>query len=248
MIRIEGVAKRYGDARALGPVSLEVPARTTLALVGASGCGKSTLLRAVVGLVLPDEGRIEIGGVAMTPASAPGLRLRMGYVIQDGGLFPHLRARDNAAIVARHLGWRRERIEARLKELSALVRLSSEVLDRHPAQLSGGERQRVSLMRALFLDPDVILLDEPLGALDALVRAELQQELRGLFRALAKTAIFVTHDLDEAAVLADEVAVMNGGLVLGRGKLEELARDATDPFVRKLLALRRVERQAGDAS
>src|ERR1035441_8135223 len=144
----------------------------------------------------------------MTPLTAQRLRRRIGYVIQDGGLFPHLTARGNAMLMAQHLGWPRDRIAARVGERAALARLRTELHDRYPSELSGGERQRVSLVRALFLDPDVMLLDEPLGALDALVRAELQQELRTIFRTLKKTAILVTHDLSEAAFVADEIAVM----------------------------------------
>lgn len=236
MIRFLGVTKHYGGARVLGPISLEVADRSTLALVGASGSGKSTLLRMLVGLVVPDEGRVEIAGEPLTPSTLGRVRLRTGYVIQDGGLFPHLSARENAAIVARHLGWDDARVGSRLADLAALVRLRDQVLDRYPAQLSGGERQRVSLMRALFLDPDVLLLDEPLGALDAVVRAELHQELRSIFGTLAKTVLLVTHDLREAAILAGEIAVMREGLILQRGKLEELARNPADPFVARLIS------------
>jgi osmoprotectant transport system ATP-binding protein len=237
VIRISGVTKHYGGSRVLGPVSVEVAPHASLALVGASGSGKSTLLRAVVGLVLPDAGSIELAGEPVTPATMERLRLRTGYVIQEGGLFPHLSARENASIVARHLRWAEARVEARVAELAPLVRLGPELLDRYPAQLSGGERQRVSLMRALFLDPDVLLLDEPLGALDAVVRAELHEELRGIFRTLSKTVLLVTHDVKEAAFLAEEIAVMRAGVVLQRGSLDELLRAPSDPFVERLLAV-----------
>jgi len=236
VIRIRDVTKSYGTARVLGPVSLEVAQHASLALVGASGSGKSTLLRAIVGLVVPDAGTIELAGEPVTPATVERLRLRTGYVIQEGGLFPHLSARENASIVARHLGWADARVDARVAELAPLVRLRDGLLGRYPAQLSGGERQRVSLMRALFLDPDVLLLDEPLGALDAVVRAELHEELRGLFRTLSKTVLLVTHDVREAAYLADEIAVMRDGVVLQRGTIEDLARVPSDPFVERLLA------------
>jgi osmoprotectant transport system ATP-binding protein len=236
VIRISGVTKNYGAARVLGPVSLEVAPHASLALVGASGSGKSTLLRAIVGLVVPDAGTIELAGEPVTAATVERLRLRTGYVIQEGGLFPHLSARENASIVARHLGWTDARVDARVAELAPLVRLRDSLLGRYPAQLSGGERQRVSLMRALFLDPDVLLLDEPLGALDAVVRAELHEELRGTFRTLSKTVLLVTHDVREAAYLADEIAVMRDGIVLQRGTIEELARAPSDPFVERLLA------------
>ncbi len=139
-------------------------------------------------------------------------------------------------MVARHLGWPDARVASRVAELAPLVRLRDALLGRYPAQLSGGERQRVSLMRALFLDPDVLLLDEPLGALDAVVRAELHDELRGVFRTLSKTVLLVTHDVREAALLADEIAVMRDGVVLQRGTLSELTRAPSDPFVARLLA------------
>lgn len=236
MIRISDVTKQFGGSRVLGPVSLQVAQHSSLALLGASGSGKSTLLRAIVGLVVPDAGSIELAGEPVTPATIGRLRLRIGYVIQDGGLFPHLSARENASVVARHLGWPEARVASRIAELAPLVRLRDTLLGRYPAQLSGGERQRVSLMRALFLDPDVLLLDEPLGALDAVVRAELHEELRGVFRTLSKTVLLVTHDVREAALLADEIAVMRDGLVLQRGTLAELTRAPSDPFVARLLA------------
>ena len=239
MIRLTGVSKSYGGSRILGPVSLEVAARTTLALVGSSGSGKSTLLRVVVGLVSPDEGRVEVAGESMTPATAQRIRRRIGYVIQEGGLFPHLTARENAALMASHLGWPQERITARLDDLVALVRLRPELLERYPLELSGGERQRVSLVRALFLDPDVLLLDEPLGALDALVRADLQQELRTIFDGLRKTVILVTHDLAEAAFMADEIAVMRGGVVLQRGSVDDLLSRPSDDFVARFVRAQR---------
>jgi osmoprotectant transport system ATP-binding protein len=239
VIRLVGISKSYAGARILGPISLEVGDRTTLALVGSSGCGKSTLLRTIVGLVSPDEGRVEVAGEPMTPLTAQRLRRRIGYVIQDGGLFPHLTARGNAMLMAQHLGWPRDRIAARLGELAALARLRTELLDRYPAELSGGERQRVSLVRALFLDPDVMLLDEPLGALDALVRAELQQELRTIFRTLKKTAILVTHDLSEAAFVADEIAVMRDGVILQRGSIDDLVSRPGDDFVSRLVGAQR---------
>jgi osmoprotectant transport system ATP-binding protein len=239
LIRIDSVTKHYGASRVLGPVSLDVAPHSTLALVGSSGSGKSTLLRMLVGLVVPDAGRVEVAGEQVTTASVERLRLRIGYVIQDGGLFPHLSAGENASIVARHLGWDSARVASRVAELAALVRLRDEVLRRHPAQLSGGERQRVSLMRALFLDPDVLLLDEPLGALDAVVRAELHEELRAIFRKLSKTVLLVTHDIREAAFLADEIAVMRDGVIVRRGTLDELTRNPGDPFVERLLAAQR---------
>ncbi|MFS8068365.1 MAG: ATP-binding cassette domain-containing protein, partial [Byssovorax sp.] len=146
MIALEGVSKRLGGKLILAPTTLAVAAKTTVALLGPSGCGKSTLLRLIVGLITPDTGTVEVTGELVTTASASAIRRRIGYVIQDGGLFPHLTAGENAALMARHLGWEKERIQARLSELVELVRLDPALLGRYPVELSGGQRQRVGLM------------------------------------------------------------------------------------------------------
>jgi len=236
---LDGVRKSYRGRVVLDVPRLEAPARRSLVLIGPSGCGKSTLLRLVVGLTAPDAGAVRMGGVPMERSSRRGLRLRMGYVIQDGGLFPHLTAAANAAIVARDLGWERERIERRVVELAELTRFPRELLDHFPRQLSGGQQQRVGLMRALMLDPEVLLLDEPLAALDPMIRAELQDELKALFARLEKTVLFVTHDLAEAAFLGDAIAIMRGGRVLQVGPLAELAERPADPFVTEFMRAQR---------
>jgi osmoprotectant transport system ATP-binding protein len=238
-IRLNAVSKRYSSG-GVGPLSLEVAARTTVALVGSSGAGKSTVLRLLVGLLAPDEGEVIVAGQCMRADTAAALRLRMGYLIQDGGLFPHLSARANASIVALHLGWSTARIDARLSELLDLTRLPRALLDHFPAELSGGERQRVALVRALFLDPEVLLLDEPLGALDALVRARLQEELGEMFRALEKTVLFVTHDLAEAAFLADEIVVMDAGVIVESASAADIVEHPRSELARALLAAHRV--------
>ncbi|HTE18702.1 MAG TPA: ABC transporter ATP-binding protein [Armatimonadota bacterium] len=239
MIRLEEVSKSYSGSLALTPTSLEVPAERCLALIGPSGCGKSTLLRLVVGLITPDAGRITLAGGPMTPATAPELRLRIGYVIQEGGLFPHLTAGRNVTLMAQHLKWDAPRTTRRLAELAQLTQLPMELLDRYPAQLSGGQRQRVGLMRALMLDPEVLLMDEPLGALDPIIRSQLQEDLREIFRRLKKTVLLVTHDMGEAAYLGDEIAVMRNGRVLQRGSARELVQHPADPFVTEFIQAQR---------
>lgn len=231
MIRLDNVSKSYGGSIAVEHIDLAFAGRRTTALIGPSGSGKSTLLSLIVGLETADKGTIEIDGQPLTPRSAPRLRRRMGYVIQDGGLFPHLTARHNIDLMANELGWPARRREARLDELCALTRLPSTMLDRYPMELSGGQRQRVSLMRALMLDPDVLLMDEPLGALDPMIRADLQDDLEAIFERLAKTVVLVTHDLGEAGFFADTIVLMNRGRVVQQGPFAELVEHPADSFV-----------------
>jgi osmoprotectant transport system ATP-binding protein len=163
----------------------------------------------------------------------------MGYVIQEGGLFPHLTARQNVSLVAADLGWDAARIEGRIRDLLGLAGIDPSLLDRYPSQLSGGQRQRVGLMRALMLDPAVLLLDEPLAALDPITRSRLQEDLRRLFARLRKTVLFVTHDMAEAAYLGDEIALMRGGSIVQRGRLADLLRAPADPFVTEFIRAQR---------
>ena len=214
-------------------------ARQTSVLIGPSGCGKSTLIRTLIGLVEPDEGTIDVGDVRVAAESLRDLRHRMGYVIQDGGLFPHLTARDNASLAARHLGWAREQVNDRIRDVCDLVRFPTERLEAFPGELSGGQRQRVGLLRALMLDPDVLLLDEPLGSLDPMIRAELQDDLRHLFRSLGKTVVMVTHDLFEAAHFAHRIVLMKDGLIVQTGSLEDLTQRPEDPFVSRFVSAQR---------
>jgi osmoprotectant transport system ATP-binding protein len=230
IVEVRALTKRFGAEHALGPIDLVFEPGTT-ALIGPSGCGKSTLLRLLVGLIRPDAGEVRFDDAPLTDSSVAAVRRRVGYVIQDGGLFPHLSAADNVALMARQIGWDKARIQTRLAELALLVHLSEELLTRFPQQLSGGQRQRVSLMRALMLDPDVILLDEPLGALDPLVRSELQVDLKGIFARLGKTVVLVTHDLGEAGFLAQRIALMQSGRVLQLGSIASLYEAPADPFV-----------------
>ena len=238
-IDLVAVEKRYGDAVALRPTSLSIPAGRATALVGRSGSGKSTVLRLIAGLATPTAGEVRIDGKPVAPAEIDALRHRTGYVIQEGGLFPHLTARGNALLLGRHLGKPAAWLEARLRDVAALVRLSPGLLDRYPAELSGGERQRVGLLRALLLDPQILLLDEPLGALDPVVRAELQVELREIFARLSPTVVLVTHDLAEAALLADRLVLLDGGAVAQEGTFAQLRDAPATPYVRAFVAAAR---------
>lgn len=242
MVSLEGVTKAFAGRTVIKPTTLEVAEGERLALIGPSGCGKSTLLRMVLGLVIPDAGTVRVGDVVVDAASATSVRRRIGYVIQDGGLFPHMTARDNVTLVARLVGGARAEpaaLETRVKELAEIARLSEKLLARLPRELSGGERQRVGLVRALFLDPEVLLLDEPLGALDPIVRARLQEDLRDVFTKLGKSVIVVTHDMAEAAYLAGSIAVVREGEIVQRGTMKELSESPAHPFVTEMLGAQR---------
>jgi len=239
-LTLRDLSKSYDGHAAIEGIDLDVAPRTTLALVGPSGSGKSTVLRLVAGLLRPDRGEVRIGSTAMGESSKRALRLRMGYVIQEGGLFPHLTAFENVALMGRELGWAWDRVRGRVGELAGLVGLPVEWLARYPAQLSGGQRQRVGLMRALLLDPEILLLDEPLGALDPLIRARLQEDLRDIVRRLRKTALLVTHDMAEAAYLGDEIALLRDGHVVQRGSARDLLERPADPFVTEFIRAQRV--------
>jgi osmoprotectant transport system ATP-binding protein len=239
VIRLEGVSKSYRGRVALAPTTLEVRRGECLVLVGPSGCGKSTLLRLVIGLIAPDSGTVWFDGAPVQPSAWADLRRRVGYVIQEGGLFPHLTASGNAALKARDLGWGEDRVNARLAELARLVGLSDELLRLYPAQLSGGQRQRVSLMRALMLEPEALLMDEPLAALDPMIRARLQADLKAIFRRLRMTVLFVTHDLAEAEALGDRIAMMRAGRIVQSGTFADLRDRPADPFVTEFLSAQR---------
>jgi len=231
LVELNGVSKKYAGATALQPTDLDFARGKTTVLIGPSGCGKSTLLRLIIRLLDPDTGTIRFDGAAVTAANISDLRRRIGYVIQDGGLFPHLTARKNILLMANHLKWPAEKMNRRLSELCALTRFPENALNRFPLELSGGQRQRISLMRALMLSPELLLLDEPLGALDPLVRAALQKDLKEIFARLNQTAILVTHDLAEAAYLGDEIVLMGEGKVVQRGTLNDLRAKPESSFV-----------------
>ena len=236
MIAFEGVSHAYtNDANAtvaaLIDVSLRVEAGECVAVIGPSGCGKSTLLRLAAGLIVPERGRILINDIELRPQTLMQARQRIGYVVQSGGLFPHLSALDNVTLAARYRKRDAQWIDTRVAELAELVQLPIASLSRYPKDLSGGQRQRVSLMRALMLDPDVLLLDEPLGALDPMVRHGLQDELAGLFGRLRKSVLLVTHDMAEAAFFSRHIVLMRLGRIVQQGAYEDLALSPTDEFV-----------------
>ncbi len=239
MFELSGISKRYGTTDAVRAVDLAFEPEKTTVLIGPSGCGKSTLLRLMIGLIHPDAGTVQFEGETLSPENVVLLRRNMGYVIQDGGLFPHLTGRGNAALLARHLGWDEDRIAARLDELVELTHFPAEGLDRYPAQLSGGQRQRVSLMRALMLDPDVLLMDEPLGALDPMIRSTLQAELRVIFRTLGKTVVMVTHDLGEASYFGDTIILMREGRIVQLGPFGDLLNSPAEAFVTEFVNAQR---------
>jgi len=239
MLELRGVSKSFGDHRALRPLDLNVVEASTTVLIGPSGSGKSTLIRMMIGLLWPDTGAVVFDGAPLTVDALPAIRRRMGYVIQEGGLFPHLTARRNVSLMARFLGWEQARIDARVRDLCKLTHFPEERLDRYPVQLSGGQRQRVGLMRALMLDPEVLLLDEPLGALDPMIRAELQSDLRQIFRSLGKTVVLVTHDMGEAASLGDTLVLMRDGSVVQRGSLRDLVECPAEDFVTRFISAQR---------
>lgn len=240
MFSLKEVAKSFGDLQVLQPTTVDFQVGESTVLIGPSGCGKSTLLRILVGLLAPDSGTIEFEGLPVNERNIQALRQRMGYVIQDGGLFPHLTARQNVGLLAKHLGWDHNKVMARVDELADLTRLPRAALNRYPAQMSGGQRQRVGIMRALMLDPPVMLLDEPMGALDPLVRFDLQNDLRSIFKTLSKTSIMVTHDMGEAAFFGDRVMLLSDGQIVQEGRLEELINNPSNEYVARFINAQRI--------
>jgi len=239
MIELRSVSKTFGTTVVLHETNLDVPTGNTTVLIGPSGCGKSTILKLIIGLLEPTSGSIEIDGERVTQANILHLRRRIGYVIQEGGLFAHLTARQNVLLMAKHLKEPVERMETRLLELCELTHFPESALQRYPVELSGGQRQRVSLMRALMLNPSVLLLDEPFGALDPMVRARLQDELKEIFRRLQQTIVMVTHDMAEAGFFADRIGLLNEGRIVQFGTLDDLRTRPATEFVGEFLRAQR---------
>jgi osmoprotectant transport system ATP-binding protein len=227
-------------------LTLEIPAGRTCVLIGPSGCGKTTTLKMINRLVEPTRGRISINGRDVSRADPVQLRRGIGYVIQQVGLFPHMTIAENVATVPRLSAWSPARIEARVHEMLGLVGLDpATYARRYPRELSGGERQRVGVARALAGDPPVMLMDEPFGAVDPITRTRLQAQFLEVFRRLAKTIVFVTHDVDEAIRMGDVLAVLRGGHLVQQGPPEEVLRRPADAFVEDFLGADRALKRLG---
>jgi len=224
IIQLDRISYRIGELRIIDELSLEVALGETIVLLGESGCGKTTLLKMMNRLIEPTGGEVLVEGRPARVWDVIELRRHIGYVLQEGGLFPHLTIRENVGLVPGLLKWEKEKINARVDEVLQLVSLDpSKFAARHPHELSGGQRQRVGVARALAADPAIILLDEPFGALDVLTRTKLQKEFASIVREMGKTAVFVTHDLHEASLLASRIALMEKGRVVFIGTPDEFA-------------------------
>jgi osmoprotectant transport system ATP-binding protein len=235
MLRFSGVSKTYENKTVVPPFDLTVNTGEVLVLLGPSGCGKTTILRMVAGLVKATEGQIVVDDLLLNEHTLPEVRSRLGYVIQEGGLFPHLTAAENVTLVARHQGWSRERCDQRLAELVEMTQIPPDTLNHYPLELSGGQRQRVSLMRALFLSPSLLLLDEPLGALDPMIRVGLQRDLKVVFERTHATVLLVTHDLVEASWFADRVCVLEKGRIVQQGSFANIVNSPANDFVHEFV-------------
>jgi osmoprotectant transport system ATP-binding protein len=242
-IVLENVSKSYGETAALAGVSIAFADRTTTAVVGRSGGGKSTLLQSINGLVRPDGGRVRVFGEPIDYGRLPRLRRRIGYAVQGSGLFPHMTVRDNITLLGRLEGWPSARADQRCEELLRLVELEPECASRYPYELSGGQQQRVGLCRAMALDPPVFLLDEPFGALDPITRGEIHREFTRLQGAGARTIVMVTHDIREAANLAEMLVVLERGRVLQHAPVREVLERPADATVRDLIASQMDDRE-----
>jgi osmoprotectant transport system ATP-binding protein len=235
MIEISNLTKRFQTHTAVDHVSLNVNKGETLVLLGTSGCGKTTTLKMINRLIEPTSGEIRINGIEVRQQPGPELRRRMGYVIQDGGLFPHYSVAEAIATVPKLVGWTSEQIVYRTQELMTKLQLPTTLLNRYPSELSGGQRQRVGLARALATHPPVVLMDEPFGALDPFTRRHVRRELFGLNELKETTVVLVTHDVNEALELADRIALMDKGRIVQIGPPDELLTHPATDFVREFL-------------
>lgn len=237
MIDIRSLTKRFAGHPAVDDVSLTVGRGETLVLLGTSGCGKTTTLKMINRLIEPSSGSVTVDGVDVARQPGPDLRRRIGYVIQDGGLFPHYTIADAIATVPKLLGWTPDQIRDRTGELMGKLQLPETLLSRYPAELSGGQRQRVGLARALAARPPVVLMDEPFGALDPFTRRHVRREVFGLNELRETTVVLVTHDVGEALELADRIALMDQGRIVQIGPPDDLLNHPANAFVRDFLDL-----------
>ncbi len=227
MIELINITKSFGDQTVLKQLNIQIEPHKTTAIIGASGSGKSTIFRILTGLETIDHGKILIDGAEVPHFKPPGF----GYVIQDGGLFPHLTGQENIELAAKIQGLPLQDREKKTHELANLMSLPFDLLKKFPYQLSGGQKQRVALARSLFLDPHILLLDEPLGALDPIIRYDLQQELKEIFATLKKTVLLITHDLKEASYLSDVIHLIHQGKLLQTGTLKDFCETPYSPYV-----------------
>jgi osmoprotectant transport system ATP-binding protein len=246
MLELQDIHKNFEGRSVLADVNLTVPKGVTHALIGSSGSGKTTLLRITLGLIPFDKGYVKINDQALLSFTPVEWADRIGYVPQDGGLFPHITGRNNVALIAKLRGWRKSRIDDRVEELRKVVDLDPEILTHFPREMSGGQKQRVSIMRAAMMDPAVMLLDEPMAALDPLIRRSLQQELKSIFQRLGKTVLLVTHDLGEAVFLAEHITMLHEGRMVQSGTYRDLLLHPANQFVTQFINAQRTLPDAGE--
>jgi osmoprotectant transport system ATP-binding protein len=248
MLTLQNINKTFEGKPVLTDVNLNIPKGATHALIGSSGSGKTTLLRITLGLIPFDKGYVKINDHALLSFSPVEWADRIGYVPQDGGLFPHISGFENVSLIAKLRGWNKQRIGSRVEELRKLVGLEAQLLTQFPFELSGGQQQRVAIMRAAMMDPQVMLLDEPMAALDPLIRRSLQQELKSIFQRLDKTVLLVTHDLGEAVFLAEQITLLHEGKIVQTGSYRDLLLNPADPFVTAFINAQRTLPDAAEVA
>jgi osmoprotectant transport system ATP-binding protein len=248
MLALQNISKTFEGKLVLTDVNLTVPKGATHALIGSSGSGKTTLLRITLGLIPFDKGYVKINDQALSSFSPIQWADRIGYVPQDGGLFPHMSAFENVSLIAKLRGWNKQRITVRVEELRKLVDLEPVILRQYPFEMSGGQQQRVAIMRAAMMEPDVMLLDEPMAALDPIIRRSLQQELKSIFQRLGKTVLLVTHDLGEAVFLAEQITLLHEGKIVQSGTYRDLLLRPADPFVTAFINAQRTVPEAAEVA
>jgi len=248
MLTLQNIYKTFEGKPVLTDVNLNIPKGATHALIGSSGSGKTTLLRITLGLIPFDKGYVKINDHALLSFSPVEWADRIGYVPQDGGLFPHISGFENVSLIAKLRGWNKQRIGSRVEELRKLVGLEAQLLTQFPFELSGGQQQRVAIMRAAMMDPQVMLLDEPMAALDPLIRRSLQQELKSIFQRLDKTVLLVTHDLGEAVFLAEQITLLHEGKIVQTGSYRDLLLNPAEPFVTAFINAQRTLPDAAEVA